>query len=50
MNSNKFLPYSTQTISKEDVEAVIDTLKSQFLTQGPKVPEFEKQICCLFWC
>ena len=43
MNSNKSLPYSTQTISKEDVEAVIDTLKSQFLTQGPKVPEFENK-------
>ena len=49
MNRNKILPYSTQSISKEDVDAVVNTLKSTFLTQGPKVPEFEK-ICKLLWC
>ena len=43
MNRNKILPYSTQSISKEDVDAVVNTLKSTFLTQGPKVPEFEKK-------
>ena len=43
MNSKKILPYSTQTISKEDIDAVVNTLKSTFLTQGPKVPEFENK-------
>lgn len=37
----KFLPYSTQQISDEDIKAVIETLKSPYLTTGPKVSEFE---------
>lgn len=36
-----FLPYSTQQISDEDIKAVIETLKSPYLTTGPKVSEFE---------
>lgn len=36
------IPYGKQNISEEDIEAVIDVLKSDFLTQGPVVPEFEK--------
>lgn len=36
-----FLPYSTQWISDEDIEAVIETLKSPYLTKGPKVKQFE---------
>jgi len=43
MNNNKIIPYSTQTISDEDVDIVIETLKSTFITQGPKVPEFENK-------
>ena len=38
------IPYSTQTINKEDIKEVIKTLQSQFLTQGPKVEKFEKII------
>ena len=38
----KIIPYSTQTISKLDIESVVKVLKSDFLTQGPKVEEFEK--------
>ena len=38
------IPYSTQKIDKKDIQGVIKTLKSPFLTQGPKVEEFEKQI------
>ena len=38
------IPYSTQKIDKKDIQEVIKTLKSPFLTQGPKVEEFEKQI------
>lgn len=36
-----FLPYSTQQISDEDIKTVIETLKSPYLTTGPKVSEFE---------
>jgi UDP-4-amino-4,6-dideoxy-N-acetyl-beta-L-altrosamine transaminase len=35
------IPYGKQNISQQDIDAVIDVLKSDFLTQGPKVPEFE---------
>lgn len=38
------IPYGRQDISDDDIEAVIDVLKSDFLTQGPKVPEFEKTL------
>jgi UDP-4-amino-4,6-dideoxy-N-acetyl-beta-L-altrosamine transaminase len=38
------LRYSRQTISKKDIEGVTSVLRSDFLTQGPKVPEFEKKI------
>ena len=38
------IPYSKQKITKEDIEAVCEVLKSDYLTQGPKVPQFEKEI------
>lgn len=38
----KPIPYGKQYISKEDLEAVTETLLSDFLTQGPKISEFEK--------
>lgn len=38
------IPYGKQDISKEDIEAVLSVLKSDFLTQGPKVPEFEEKL------
>jgi UDP-4-amino-4,6-dideoxy-N-acetyl-beta-L-altrosamine transaminase len=37
----KIIPYGKQSIDEADVEAVISTLKSDYLTQGPKVREFE---------
>lgn len=36
------IPYGRQDISNDDIQAVISTLKADFLTQGPKVQEFEK--------
>ena len=36
------IPYGRQEISKEDIAEVVETLKSDFLTQGPKTPLFEK--------
>ena len=40
----KNFKYSTQTISKKDIISVKKILKSEFLTQGPKTPEFENKI------
>jgi UDP-4-amino-4,6-dideoxy-N-acetyl-beta-L-altrosamine transaminase len=39
---NKNIPYGRQNITEEDIQAVITTLKSDFLTQGPKIAEFEQ--------
>ncbi len=38
------IPYSRQSINDEDIQTVIDTLKSDFLTGGKKVEEFEKAL------
>ncbi|MBO6879921.1 UDP-4-amino-4,6-dideoxy-N-acetyl-beta-L-altrosamine transaminase [Winogradskyella sp.] len=37
------IPYGRQHIDQNDIDAVINTLTSDFLTQGPKVSEFEKK-------
>ena len=37
------IPYGKQDINQADIEAVIAVLKSDFLTQGPQVPLFEKK-------
>lgn len=39
-----FIPYGRQDISEEDIAAVVVALKSDFLTQGPYIPEFEQAI------
>jgi len=36
------IPYGRQNITQEDIDAVVEVLKSDFLTQGPKIAEFEK--------
>ena len=38
------IPYGRQEIIQADVDAVINVLKSDFLTQGPMVPKFETEI------
>ena len=38
------LPYGHQFIDEEDIKAVIDVLRSDFITQGHKVDEFEKKV------
>ena len=40
----KKIPYSRQSISKLDIKEVVKTLKSDFLTSGPQVLKFEKEI------
>jgi UDP-4-amino-4,6-dideoxy-N-acetyl-beta-L-altrosamine transaminase/dTDP-4-dehydrorhamnose reductase len=39
------LPYGRQLIDEDDIEAVVHVLKSPYLTQGPKVAEFETDVC-----
>ena len=39
----QIIPYGKQNITQEDIEAVVEILKSDFLTQGPKVKEFEEK-------
>jgi UDP-4-amino-4,6-dideoxy-N-acetyl-beta-L-altrosamine transaminase len=44
----EFIPYGKQDISKSDIQSVVDVLKSDFLTQGPVVSQFEQslsQVC-----
>lgn len=38
------IPYGRQDISEADIQAVVEVLKSDFLTQGPVVPAFEKAV------
>ena len=37
------IPYAKHSIIDEDIKAVIGVLKSNYLTQGPKITEFEKE-------
>jgi len=36
------IPYGRQHITDEDIQAVVETLKSDYLTQGPRIAEFEE--------
>lgn len=38
------IPYGRQDITQQDIDAVVEVLQSDFLTQGPMVPAFEKSI------
>lgn len=44
------IPYGKQNISEKDIEEVINVLKSDFLTQGPKVQEFEQAFANYIGC
>ena len=39
------IPYGRQNISDSDIESIVRVLKSDYLTQGPVLPEFEESIC-----
>ena len=39
-----YIPYGRQTIEEDDIQAVIDVLKSDYLTTGPSITEFEKLV------
>lgn len=38
------IPYGRQNITQDDIDAVVEVLKSDYLTQGPAVPAFENEI------
>jgi UDP-4-amino-4,6-dideoxy-N-acetyl-beta-L-altrosamine transaminase len=38
------IPYGRQEVSQSDIDAVVEVLRSDFLTQGPSVPKFEQTV------
>ncbi len=46
----KPIPYGRQYITDEDIQAVIETLKSDYLTQGPQIAEFENAFAKYIVC
>lgn len=40
----QFIPYGRQLIEQDDINSVVDVLKSNYLTTGPKVKEFENML------
>src|ERR1035437_5589354 len=38
------IPYGRQDLNQDDIDAVVTVLRSDFLTQGPTVPTFEKAV------
>ena len=44
------IPYGRQHISEDDIEAVVNVLRSEFLTQGPGVPAFEEAMVARCGC
>lgn len=45
MNDARFIPYGRQTIGDDDIQAVTDVLRSDWLTTGPAVEHFEADVC-----
>jgi UDP-4-amino-4,6-dideoxy-N-acetyl-beta-L-altrosamine transaminase len=48
VEKDKYIPYGRQDISESDIQGVIDVLKSDFITQGSKITEFEDIMSQLF--
>ena len=46
----KPISYGHQLITDEDINAVVETLKSDYLTQGPRIPQFEKEFAAYLGC
>lgn len=47
MSAKKFIPYGRQCIDEEDIQAVAEVLRSDFLTTGPAVAEFETALAAV---
>ena len=39
-----FIPYGRQSIDEDDIQAVVEVLRSDYITTGPKIQEFEKLV------
>lgn len=46
----KPIPYGRQSITQEDIDGVLEVLHSDFMTQGPKIAEFEQKFCNYIGC
>ena len=46
----KYIPYGHQWIDEEDIEEVVEVLKSDWITTGPKIEEFETALCKYIGC
>jgi UDP-4-amino-4,6-dideoxy-N-acetyl-beta-L-altrosamine transaminase len=44
VSADKIIPYGKQEITEDDIKCVAETLRSDYLTQGPKVAEFEERL------
>ncbi len=47
---DSIIPYGKQHVTQQDIDAVVDSLKSDFLTQGPKVAQFEREFADYIGC
>jgi dTDP-4-amino-4,6-dideoxygalactose transaminase len=46
----KYIPYGHQWIDEKDIEEVVNVLKSDWITTGPKIEEFEHVLCRYIGC
>jgi len=44
-NTKNVIPYGRQSIDEADIAAVVEVLKSDFLTQGPRIEQMEQKLC-----
>ena len=42
---HQFIPYSRQNIDRDDIKAVLQALRGEYITQGPLINKFEDKIC-----
>ena len=45
--NNTIIPYGKQNITQQDIDVVIEVLQSDYLTQGPRIKEFEDHFASL---
>ena len=45
-----YIPYGKQWIDDDDINEVVSVLKSDWITTGPKIKEFEDAICTYIGC
>ena len=42
--SEEFIPYARQSLDEDDIAAVVEVLRGDWLTQGPAVATFENEL------